>query len=412
MNLGYLLRAYRKFHIREIMYILFLFWLSLGLLCYCYIGYGLLAFILTRIKNWLHPVKKLPESSPLIPVSLIVTAYNEENVLQQKIHNILELDYPPELLQVIFVTDGSSDSSTELIRRYPTITLLHQPERKGKYAAIKRAMLSVHSPVVIFSDANAILNHQCIRKIISHYSDTKVGGVAGEKKIVYKEQSSAVGQAEGIYWKYESFMKKLDSGLFTVVGAAGELFSIRTGLFPVLNDELILDDFVISMQVCLRGYKIEYEPGAFATESPSLSLVEEEKRKTRISAGAYQSIAYLKDSLNVFRHPLLTFQYISRRLMRWTICPLMLILLLLSSVLLVIKGQYPIFYSLVLFGQLFFYSMALLGGWLARLGKTPGIFTIPFYFVFMNYCLAKGFFRFVKGKQTVLWEKSLRQAME
>lgn len=393
-------------------YTLLFFWLSLGILCYCYIGYGILAFLLTRLKKVGRSSKTGAEPSGLMPVSLVVTAYNEESVLEQKINNILDIDYPADLLQVIFVTDGSSDTSTELIRRYPFITLLHQPERKGKYAAIKRAMLSVNSPVVIFSDANTILNRECLKKIVAHYDDAKVGGVAGEKKIVYRKQRSAVGQAEGMYWKYESFMKKLDAGLYTVVGAAGELFSIRTGLFTGLQDDLILDDFIISMQVCLRGYKIKYEPGAFATESPSVSLAEEEKRKTRISAGAYQSIGYLKDSLNFFRHPLLTFQYISRRLLRWTFCPLMLFVLLLSSGLCVFKGSYPFLYSLVFYAQLFFYGMALLGGLLLRSGKNPGVFTIPFYFVFMNYCLAKGFFRFMKGSQTVLWEKSLRQAME
>ena len=393
-------------------YILFFFWLSLGILWYCYIGYGLIAYLLTGFKRVIRPAKRKPEISGLLPVSLVVTAYNEESVLEQKINNILELDYPRDLLQVIFVTDGSSDTSTRLVQRHPFITLLHQPERKGKYAAIKRAMLAVNSPVVVFSDANTMLNKESIKRIVAHYGNAKVGGVAGEKKIIYRRQSSAVGQAEGIYWKYESIMKQLDAGLYTVVGAAGELFSIRTALFTGLNDDLILDDFIISMQVCLRGYKIEYEPGAFATESPSISLAEEEKRKTRISAGAYQSIGYLKDSLNVFRHPLLTFQYISRRLLRWTFCPLMLFVLLLSSILLVIKGQYPVFYSFAFYVQLFFYGIALLGGLLLRSGKNPGVFTIPFYFVFMNYCLAKGFFRFIKGKQTVLWEKSLRQAME
>ncbi len=356
--------------------------------------------------------KREDKATELVPVSLVVTAYNEREILEQKIKNVLEIDYPPGKLQVIFVTDGSADGSAELVRQHGSILLLHHPERKGKYAAIKRAMQSVKTPVVVFSDANTILNRECIRKIVSHYRDEKVGGVAGEKKILYHQPASAVGEAEGLYWQYESFMKGLDAGLYTVVGAAGELFSIRTALFPELDDDLILDDFVISMQVCLQGYKIEYEPGAFAAESPSASLAEEEKRKVRISAGAYQSIAYVKNSMNVFRHPLLAFQYISRRLLRWVFCPVMLVTLLLANIFIISRNDHSSFYDWAFYIQLGFYGMALAGGLLVRSGKRAGLFTIPFYFVFMNYCLVKGFVKFIKGKQTVLWEKSLRQAVE
>jgi len=272
-------------------------------------------------------------------------------------------------------------------------------------------MQQVQTPVVIFSDANTMLNSDSISKITAHYADQKVGGVAGEKKIMRNKNMSAVGEAEGLYWKYESFMKKLDAKFNTVTGAAGELFSIRTGLFKELDDDLILDDFVISMQICLQGFRIEYEPGAFATELPSASLAEEQKRKVRISAGAYQSVGYLKDCLNIFKYPLLSFQYISRRLLRWIFCPFMLLVLLSANI--VIAGYSPAagFYSWMLYIQVTFYLFAVTGWLVVRTGKRAGLFTIPFYFVFMNYCLVKGFVKFVKGKQSVLWEKSLRQTV-
>jgi cellulose synthase/poly-beta-1,6-N-acetylglucosamine synthase-like glycosyltransferase len=290
--------------------------------------------------------------------------------------------------------------------------LLHQPERKGKYAAIKRAMQQVQTPVVVFSDANTLLNAGSIRNIVQHYADDKVGGVAGEKKIVRNKNGSAVGEAEGLYWQYESFMKKLDADLYTVTGAAGELFSIRTNLFKEMSDELILDDFVISMQICLQGYKIEYEPRAFATESPSASLSEEEKRKVRISAGAYQSVGYLKECLNILKYPLLSFQYISRRLLRWIFCPFLLPVFLFANILVASFSSPFNFYSWTLYAQLSFYIVALTGWLFVRSGKRAGLFTIPFYFLFMNYCLLKGFVKFVNGNQSVLWEKSLRQAVE
>jgi poly-beta-1,6-N-acetyl-D-glucosamine synthase len=375
-------------------------------------GYGILLLVVTGLKKFVQPRKEKEIPGELLPVTLIVTAYNEEKILEQKIQNTLAIDYPADKLRLIFVTDGSADGSERLVQQYPAIISLHQPERRGKYAAIKRAMQQVNTPVVIFSDANTILNAACIRNIVPHYVNERVGGIAGEKKIVQNKLISAVGEAEGLYWQYESFMKRLDADLNTVTGAAGELFSIRTALFRELDDELILDDFVISMQICLGGYKIAYEPSAFATELPSASLAEEEKRKIRISAGAYQSIGYLKNCLNIFKHPLLSFQYISRRLLRWIFCPVMLVILLLSSILITGYPGASGFYKWMLYAQIVFYALALTGWLLVRSGMRGGLLTIPFYFVFMNYCLVKGFIKFVKGTQSVLWEKSLRQAVE
>jgi poly-beta-1,6-N-acetyl-D-glucosamine synthase len=391
---------------------LIFFWISFVVLFYCYAGYGILVLLLNSVKTIFSSKEKNMQAKDILPVTIIVTVYNEEAVLEQKIKNTLAIDYPADKLRIIFVTDGSSDSSAELIRQYPSIILLDQQEREGKYAAIKRAMKKVQTPVVVFSDANTLLNKGSIKKIVSHYDNVKVGGVAGEKKIVRNKDISAVGEAEGMYWQYESFMKKLDAGFNTVTGAAGELFSIRTGLFKELDDEVILDDFVISMQICLQGYKIEYEPGAFATELPSVSLEEEEKRKIRISAGAYQAIGYLKNCLNIIKYPLLSFQYISRRLLRWIFCPPLLVIFLLTNILIVTHQQQNNFYAWLLYAQTGFYLLALAGWVIVYAGKRAGILTIPFYFLFMNYCLVKGFVKFIKGQQTVLWEKSLRQAME
>lgn len=348
------------------------------------------------------------ESDNLPAVTIVISAYNEENVIGKKIQNTLAIDYPKELLHIIIVADGSNDGTIEEINKYENIQLMHQQQRSGKYAAIKRAMKQVSTPVVVFSDANTMLNTECLKKIMIHYDDKQVGGVSGEKKILRNNFESVVGEAEGLYWQYESFLKQMDAELNTLVGAAGELYSIRAELFKALDDDIILDDFIISMQVCLQGYKMEYEPDAFATESPSASLHEEEKRKIRISAGAYQSLGILKESLNVIKHPLLGFQFISRRLLRWIFCPLALLLLLISNIYLMIYINNS-FFSTFLWMQTGFYAFALMGWLMASKGKRTGLFTIPFYFVFMNYCLTRGFLRFVLGKQTVLWEKSIRE---
>ena len=387
-----------------------LFWFSLALLFYCYMGYGLLLFISNKIKSIFYSYKH-DNQAEILPVTLIVAAYNEESILSQKIRNCFEIDYPGHLFNIIFITDGSTDGSAELIRRYNSITLLHLAERKGKSAALKRAMQFVKTPVVIFSDANSLLNPGSIKAIVRHYANEKVGGVAGEKKILQDGYSSVVGQAEGLYWKYESFMKRQEADFNTVVGAAGELFSIRTELFQPLDDDLILDDFIFSIEVCLKGYKIEYEPCAFAVEAPSVSLIDEEKRKMRIAAGAYQSVYYLRQRMNILKNPLLTIQYFSRRLLRWIACPVLMVFILIMNIGLVMDQQHYIF-EYFLFGQSIFYLFAIAGRIFIAAGWRMGILNIPFYFMFMNICLVKGFFNYISGRQTVLWEKSMREAIE
>ena len=214
--------------------IITIFWISLSVLFFCYIGYGIILYLLNILLVSFKRPPEQKEPNTAMPVTLIVASYNEETVLEKKLRNTLEIDYPADKLHIIFITDGSTDNSVAIIKKYPPITLLHDPGRKGKLSAIKRAMLQVKTPVVIFSDANTMLNKDCIQKIVQHYQHPGTGGVAGEKKIIIGNQPSAIGAAEGLYWKYESFLKKQDAAFNTVVGAAGELFSIRTSFVTVL----------------------------------------------------------------------------------------------------------------------------------------------------------------------------------
>lgn len=390
--------------------LIILFWISLAVLFFCYLGYGLLLYCLNTLKKWLTPSRRTPPAEEEWPaVTMIIPAYNEGPVLQEKLENTKNIDYPAGKLKVVFVTDGSTDGSERLSIDQQHILLLHQPERQGKVAAIARAMRQVETPLVIFSDANAMLNRECVKKIVAHYTNPATGGVAGEKKITINREHPAIGEAEGLYWKYESFMKRQDAAFHTVVGAAGELFSMRTHLFHPPHHNTVLDDFVLSMSICLGGYRIEYEPNAFATELPSISLEEEAKRKIRISAGAYQAIGYLKGCLNPFKYPVLCFQYVSRRLLRWIFCPLLLIVLLVSNIIIAGSDNASSFYTWFLYGQLAFYFISFIGWLLTRSGRHMGIAVVPFYFVFMNYCLVTGFIRFLRKDQSVLWERSLRE---
>jgi biofilm PGA synthesis N-glycosyltransferase PgaC len=385
-----------------------IFWVSISVIFYSYLGYGILLYMLVQIKKLFIPSRKLASSTYEPFVALVVAAYNEEDFIKAKIDNTMELDYPPNKLEVIFITDGSTDGTVDIIRRHSNFKLLHEPQRRGKVAAMNRAIDHVSAPVVIFCDANTLLNKACIRKLVAHYSDDKVGAVSGEKKIEVTRIGKAVAEGEGLYWKYESLLKRLDAQLYSVVGAAGELFSIRTALFEKAAEDTIIEDFVQSLKVCMKGYVVQYEPDAYAVESASVSMREEQKRKVRICAGAFQAMGILKDLFNIFKYPILSFQFISHRILRWTICPLCLSTLLASNLLLAAIDQ-SLFYFVFLFLQLFFYTLAIMGWINASRNIKMKLLYIPYYFLFMNISVFLGFARFVRKRQSVLWEKAARQ---
>jgi biofilm PGA synthesis N-glycosyltransferase PgaC len=384
---------------------LYIFWIGLCIVIYTYLGYALVLLFLTAFKP--KPVSpKVPDDPELPHVALVIAAYNEGKIIREKIRNTLGLHYPADKLHVIFVTDGSSDETPEIIRNYPQFTLLHQPVRNGKIHAVNRAMKEIESPVTVFCDANSFLNPQALRYLVRHYQDANTGGVAGEKRIFQSETNNASASGEGIYWKYESFLKAKDAELHTVVGAAGELFSIRTELFEPPPDDMIIEDFFLSMKIAGKGYRFAYEPEAYAMEAASVSVSEEWKRKVRISAGAFQAMSRLADLLNPFGHGILTFQYFSHRVLRWTLAPVFLPLIFVCNVILL--GTNQAFYQLAFAFQLIFYLAALAGFALRDRRISIRGFFVPYYFVVMNAAVYAGFFRHILGKQKVTWDQAER----
>jgi biofilm PGA synthesis N-glycosyltransferase PgaC len=388
-----------------------LIWVSLIFVFYSYFGYAIIAWVYIKVrgKNHKRIIKYDPDFEP--PVSLIVAVYNEEDIVKKKIENCLALNYPKNKLKLVFVADGSTDRTGAIIKQYPEIELLYKNERQGKVAAINRAMMTISTDYVIFCDANTFLNKDCIKEIIKHYRDEKIGAIAGEKKVVAPPTlNKPVKEGEGLYWRYESKLKKIDSNFYSVVGAAGELFSIRTKLFEPLLPEILLDDFIISMNICKKGYRVIYEPKAYAIETPSLTMKDEQYRKIRISAGGFQSIVMLKDLLNIFKYGKLSFLYISHRVFRWVLCPVLLpVIFVCNFIVFQFSGNniYTI-YNFLFIAQIIFYLMAVLG-WLFSIKKIKNnIFYIPYYFVFMNLALYIGFFKFLRNEQTVLWKKAKR----
>ncbi|MEO0526267.1 MAG: glycosyltransferase family 2 protein [Bacteroidota bacterium] len=387
------------------------FWFFIFVIFYSYLGYGILLFGIIKIRRILGLAKKFTGNENYEPnVTLFVAAYNEKEYLDEKVANSKSLNYPQEKVTQLWVTDGSDDGTPDLLKAYTDVDVLHHDERAGKIAAMNRGMKHVKTPIVIFSDGNTSLGKESIREIIRLFRDPKVGCVSGEKRIYSKDADSAAGAGEGMYWKYESQLKKWDAELYSVVGAAGELFAIRTALWQEVEKDTLLDDFMISLRVAMSGYTIQYNPEAYAIENASANVKEELKRKVRISAGGIQSVIRLAPLLNIFKHGTLSFQYISHRVLRWTLTPLFLLLIIPINFILAFNEGFFTWgvYSLLAWGQILFYAAALLGWFLENRHIRLKILFIPYYFFIMNLSVFLGFERYMKGNQSVNWERAKR----
>ncbi|MCA4896609.1 MAG: glycosyltransferase family 2 protein [Cytophagales bacterium] len=334
-------------------------------------------------------------------IALVVACYNEESILTEKVKNCLALNYPKEKLDIVFVTDGSTDGSTDMLMQYPRLTVFHEPKRAGKRVAIERIMPMIDAPIIVLTDANSMLNSEALNEIVKHYHDPKVGAVAGEKKVM----AMGAGVGEGFYWRYESFLKKVDSHLFSVVGAAGELFSFRKELFVPLPSQTIIEDFALSLSIVERGFKVVYEPNAWAEEKPSSNMAEEWKRKVRICAGGFREIVSYARLFNVIKYPWLSYLLISHRVLRWAVVPFILPLLFVVTYFLANNDKmFQLFFAL----QIMTYLLALVGVGLRHQTKLPFFIGIPFQFAMMNAAAYVGLVHYLRGVDHGVWKKIKR----
>ena len=340
-----------------------IFWTALFIVFYTYLGYGIVLCLLVKLKElFVKPVRRvLPAADRDLPeVTLFITAFNEADIVDEKMANSLELDYP------------------------------------------------------VFTDANTMVNRQAVREIVLAFEDPRVGCVAGEKRIAVQAKDNAASGGEGIYWRYESTLKALDARLYSAVGAAGELFAVRRELFAEMERDTLLDDFVLSLRIAMQGYIIAYCTEAYAIESGSADMREEEKRKVRIAAGGLQSIWRLRPLLNPFRYGILSFQYVSHRVLRWSVTPFLLFLLLPLNVLLLLMkglaGDSCTLYGVLLVLQILFYVLGLWGYYLSTKQIKNKLLFIPYYFLFMNVNVLKGIGYLKKKRGTGVWEKAKRSS--
>jgi cellulose synthase/poly-beta-1,6-N-acetylglucosamine synthase-like glycosyltransferase len=324
-----------------------------------------------------------------------------------KMENIHQLDYPSDKLHIMWVTDGSSDNTNECLKAYPEVQVVYSPERRGKTAALNHGISQVKSEITVMTDANTLVNREAIREIVRCMQDPQVGCVSGEKRVMARFEGQAAAEGEGLYWKYESALKRLDSEFYSAMGAAGELNAIRTELYEPMPESALLDDFVMSMKMVKQGYRIAYTSNAYAMEYGSADLAEESKRKRRIAAGGLQSCWWLRGMMNPFRHPIVAFQFVSHRVLRWSITPLAMIALIpLNFLLILLCWHWGYTFAGIM--QLLFYLAALAGYLLECLGHRNKILYVPYYFLFMNLNVFKGISYLMTHHDSGTWEKARR----
>jgi cellulose synthase/poly-beta-1,6-N-acetylglucosamine synthase-like glycosyltransferase len=371
------------------------FALSGFLLLWCHFGYPVFIALLARRRP--RPLDRRPFTPS---VSLVIPAYNEEACIARKLENALQLDYAADLLEIIVVADGSSDRTVEIVKSYEPrgVRLLFQPERQGKIAAMNRAVPATRAEIVVFSDANAMMERDGIREIVSNFADPEVGCAGGEKRI--RQDGAVQAEGESLYWRYEAFIKRADSLANTAIGAIGEFIAIRRELYRPLETDSLVEDFVLSMQLVMEGWRVVYDDRAVTWETASPTLGGEWARRVRVAAGGFQAMRRLRGLLSP-KYGLAAFQYFSHKVLRW-LAPFFLMICLVASAL----GFGFDALRWAFLGQAVFYSLALMGWGMERLDLKLKPIRVIFYFCFGNAAVFVGFIRYVTRTQSVLWSKA------
>lgn len=370
-----------------------LFWFSIGTILYTYLGYPILVTLLAKVRGRPHL------TAPITPsVTLVLAAYNEASIIEDKIRNSLALDYPKDKLKIVVMEDGSDDDTVAIAAAFDGVTVIHHPDRLGKAKATQQAIPQIDSEIIVLSDANAMLAPGSLKAITRHFVDPTVGGVSGEKQVL--------GGGEGLYWRYESFLKQKDSQLSSVMGAAGELFAIRRSAYEPPPADTIIEDFMISMGLVSRGWRFVYEPDAIAREQPLDSIYGDWQRRTRNSAGGIQAISHLPELLQPDQG-IVAWQYFSHRFLRWAVTPWLLPIAFVLNLMLWPRK----FYRILLSAQLLFYGTGLIGYLRNQpdarkpTGSFKNISFMIAFFCMANLAAIVGFWRFVTGQQPASWKK-------
>ncbi len=376
-----------------------LFWFSVLMIVYSYLIYPGLLWILTFWKR----LPCYPEFDDWPTVSMILAAHNEAAVIREKIENSLALDYPREKLQVIVVSDCSTDGTDEIVGEYADrgIELYRMETQSGKTTAQNAGVRLASGEILVFSDANSIYAIDALKELLRPLSEPHVGCVCGELRYLNPEDQGA-GKGEGIYWRYERFMKSRESLLCSTLGANGSIYALRRELFEELEGEII-SDFIMPIRIWRKGHRVVYAPGAIATENSGASFQDEFRRRRRIIARSINSLWSEADVLNPFSQGIFAVQMISHKVLRWLV-PIFLIVIFTCNIFLAGKSPYYLFFIL----QLAFYGLALLGNVEQRYLGRRMLLYLPAYFCATNFGALLGLWSFLTKRKHTVWQPMSR----
>lgn len=384
------------------------FFVCLFLVVYVYALYPAVIFVLAsmargkRVSRGGKPGSdgpaRIDHGQELPSVSIVLSAFNEESIIEERIKNCLSVDYPSSKMEILIASDGSTDRTNEIVEAYSEagVRLVAFDQRNGKSFALNRAIPQASGEVVLLTDSNTMYERDAVSKLVRHFRDPQVGGVCGELRVKPFDEATT---EESLYWKFENFLKSMESPLNMTLGANGGVYAIRKDAFRPIPDGTIVDDFVIFLNVRRSRYKTLFDPEAVAFERSAPSLKDEYRRKVRIGAGDFQAIRLAGAFLDP-RRGAVSFSFWSHKVFRWLV-PLFLIGLLVSNLSL---AQNSSFFLVCLILQLLFYALFVVGIFYRK----PLYFKVPYYFVTMNAALLHGLIRYVFGRQKGTWQRTER----
>jgi cellulose synthase/poly-beta-1,6-N-acetylglucosamine synthase-like glycosyltransferase len=381
------------------MFIEILFWVPVALIVYAYVGYPLLVILLSFFVN-----SKVKKSFNEPKVSLLIAAYNEEKEIERKLKNSFDLDYPKDKLEIVVASDGSTDATEDIVKRYSKNDMgirvvLHRVEgRLGKTATQNSAVKACQGDIIVFSDAASMYDRGAIRALVRNYADPTVGAVSGMYKYINKEGSS-VGFATILFWNLENFIKGRQTRIRTVTGCCGCIYSVRKNLYTDLPPTII-SDLVEPLTILQKGYRIVFEPEALALEETAGKTKEEFKMRIRVIVRGMNGMLFVRSLFNPFRYPYVALQLISHKLMRWLV-PVFCIIAFISNIFLALSSR---IYLILLILQLVFYSLSVIGHYLDKAGIHKKVFYLPLYFCVVNLASLISMFKVMKKDNIVTWQ--------
>ncbi|WP_338788275.1 glycosyltransferase family 2 protein [Metabacillus sp. FJAT-53654] len=373
-----------------------LLWFFIFLIIYIYFGYPTLLWMVSKIKQ----AKTITDDEYQPKVTMFIAAYNEEKVIKNKLLNTIDLSYPKDKLQVIVVSDDSSDRTNEFVNEiaedYPFIKLNIVYGRKGKTEALNKSVHLANGDILVFSDANSMYKEDAIHHMVKYYVDESIGGVCGELKLI-NPTNSAIGESEGVYWKYERLLKTLESRTGTSVVGNGSIYSIRKSLFKPMNPN-VGDDMQNPLIIIGQGKRYIYDRDAVTVEETSPSNVEEFGRKVRIVTRSFTGVLSYKRLFNPFTRFELFFKYLSHKLLRYLV-PYYMIIVFILNITLITQPFYMVLFGL----QVLFYLLAYVGKFIKSF-----VTYIPYYFCIVNLAALIGTYRALTGKRQAVWKPTSR----